>query len=116
MLKQSKQRTATQRLHARVSTQLIGLRKPVTEHKFHPKRRWRFDYAWVDLKIALEIHGGTYTHGRHVQGTGFANDREKMNEAQLLGWIVIEAASDNVHKIRGWLEQAMRVRIDEKNA
>lgn len=62
----------------------------VKEYKFHPKRRWRFDYADPKKKIAIEIHGGIWRGGRHTRGKGFANDREKMNEAIVLGWRVIE--------------------------
>lgn len=102
--------TATKKLHQRVTMQLIGMPKPVGEFKFHPDRRWRFDYAWPDKKIALEIHGATYKGGRHVTGKGFASDREKMNEAQLLGWIVIEATTDNIGCIRDWIERALKDR------
>lgn len=97
---------AYQKLHARVQRNLIGLPPYQTEVLFHPTRKWRMDYAWPDLKIALEVHGGTHSNGRHTRGVGFANDREKMNEAQLLGWIVIEIASDNLGQLRGWLERA----------
>lgn len=36
----------------------FGLSSPVSEYKFHESRRWRFDYAWPDHKIALEVEGG----------------------------------------------------------
>ncbi len=60
------------------------------EHKFHPDRRWRLDYALPELKIGIEIHGGTRRQGRHNRAQGFANDREKMNAALGLGWQVYE--------------------------
>lgn len=31
----------------------------VAEYRFHPFREWRFDYAIPELKIALEVEGGT---------------------------------------------------------
>src|SRR5687768_16750315 len=31
-----------------------------------PARRWRFDFAWPELKVAVECDGGTFTGGRHV--------------------------------------------------
>ena len=102
---------ATKKLHSRVAAQLLGLPKPVSEHMFHSTRKWRLDYAWPELKIALEVHGATYKGGRHVTGKGFANDREKMNEAQLLGWIVIETTTDNIGQIRGWIEHALKERL-----
>ena len=56
------------------------------EFHFHSKRRWRFDFAWVNEKIAVEIDGIAYQAGggRHIGDT----DREKHNEALLLGWRV----------------------------
>ena len=41
-------------------TELPGYQK---EFIFHPSRKWRFDYSWVELKVALEIHGGVFTNG-----------------------------------------------------
>ena len=97
-------------LHSRVMKQLIGLPKPTEEFKFHPVRQWRMDYAWPEHKIALEVHGATYSQGRHTRGAGFAGDREKMNEAQLHGWLVIEVATDNIKHLRGWLERSFEIR------
>ena len=33
----------------------------VKEFKFHPKRKWRFDYAFPFLMIAVEVDGGVWT-------------------------------------------------------
>lgn len=52
------------------------------------KRRWRFDLAWPEKMIAIEIDGGTWTGGRHVSGIGHEKDCEKMNEAAAMGWKV----------------------------
>lgn len=62
----------------------------VPEYKFHPSRKWRFDFAYPLNKLAIEVHGGIYRQGRHTRGKGFENDREKMNEAQIMGWTVLE--------------------------
>lgn len=112
---QSDIKKAYQALHARIQRQLIGLPKYETEVLFHPKRKWRLDYAWSDLKIGLEVHGGTHAKGRHTRGVGFANDREKMNEAQLLGWIIIEVATDNIPNLRDWLLRAIEQRTTINN-
>ena len=68
---------------------LHGLPAPVKEFRFHPTRKWRFDYCWPDTKVALEIDGGVWTGGRHTRGKGFISDQEKTNEAQVSGWIVL---------------------------
>lgn len=101
-------------LHKKVGHQLLGLPKPELEVLFHPVRKWRFDYAWTDHKVALEVHGGTFAQGRHTRGKGFGSDREKMNEAQLLGWIVIECSTDNLHLVRDWIERALLINSKQK--
>lgn len=62
---------------------------PLTEHRFHPTRRWRFDYAWPEQMVALEVEGGVWVGGRHTSGAGFVKDMEKYNEAACLGWRII---------------------------
>ncbi len=69
--------------------QMAGLPKPAREDRFHPRRRWRFDFAWPLYKIAGEVDGGIYCRGRHVRGAGFERDAEKGNEAVLAGWRVL---------------------------
>ena len=61
----------------------------VSEHKFHPIRKWRFDYAIVDKKIAIEQEGAVWVQGRHTRGSGFVKDMEKYNEATAMGWRIL---------------------------
>jgi len=65
----------------------------VKEYKFHPERKWRFDYAILGNKIAIEIEGGIFTKGRHTRPTGFIKDMEKYNTATAMGWKVIRIAT-----------------------
>ena len=65
------------------------LPEPVTEYRFAPPRRWRFDAAWPAHKVAIEVDGGTWIGGRHSTGSGYERDAEKLNEAALLAWIVL---------------------------
>lgn len=83
----------------------IGLRKRldaagytgyVQEHMFHPTRRWRFDFAWPDLKLAIEIQGGTHIGGRHTRGSSVEEDYIKFNSATVLGWSVLQVTGDQV--------------------
>jgi hypothetical protein len=67
---------------------LNGLPAPVNEHKFHPTRRWRFDHAWPDHKLALEVQGGIFISGRHSRGAALLKEHEKLNAAASLGWRV----------------------------
>ena len=65
-------------------------REPVREHRFHPIRKWRFDYAFPELKIAIECDGGVWTGGRHNRPTGYLKDMEKFNTAAEMGWVVLK--------------------------
>lgn len=72
-----------------IQLQLAGLPQAQREFLFHRKRKWRFDLAWPDLLIAVEVEGGIWVGGRHVRGEGYEADCEKYNEAQLAGWMVL---------------------------
>ena len=103
-------------LHQRVLAQLVGLPDPATELLFHPKRKWRFDYAWEEQKLALEVHGGIHSGGRHTRGRGFVEDRAKMNEATLLGWTVLEVTPEHIKsgQLRAWLLAAFNQDPDQR--
>lgn len=70
----------------------------VKEFRFHPTRRWRFDYAFPELKIAVEVEGGVWRQGRHTRGSGFVKDMEKYNTAAVLGWTLIRVTPQNLIK------------------
>lgn len=68
----------------------------VKEHKFHPTRKWRFDYAIPSHKIAVEVEGGVWTGGRHTSPKGFLGDMEKYNTATVMGWRVLRTVPDEL--------------------
>jgi very-short-patch-repair endonuclease len=78
--------------------QIKAVRLPAAqrEYRFHPKRGWKFDFAWPQAMIAVEIEGGTHMRGRHVRPEGFRNDCIKYSEAALLGWKVLRGDSQMV--------------------
>lgn len=67
----------------------VGLPEPKTEYRFYSGRRWRFDGAWPEHKLAYEVEGGIWSGGRHVRGKGFEQDCIKYNNAALEGWCVL---------------------------
>jgi hypothetical protein len=75
-----------------------GLETPQSEHKFLDKRRFRFDFAWPDRMLAVEIEGGVWVGGRHTRGAGYSRDMEKYNLALLHGWSVYRFTTQDVHK------------------
>lgn len=83
-----------------------GLVTPVTEWKFHPIRKWRFDYAWPYINgevpkggpIAVEIEGGIWVKGAHTRGKHFLSDCEKYNTATAMGWRVFRFTPQQLKK------------------
>jgi hypothetical protein len=51
----------------------------VKEYKFCKERKWKIDYYLPDLNAAIEVEGGVWSGGRHVNPRGFLNDMEKYN-------------------------------------
>jgi len=73
-----------------------GLPMPVREFRFAPPRRWRFDFAWVEQKVAVEVDGGNWVRGRHARGAGIQRDNEKLNAAAVLGWRVLRYSPEQI--------------------
>ena len=76
---------------------------PIDEFRFDVKRQWRFDYAWPESKLALEVDGGIWIKGRHTRGAGWLKDTEKLNSAATQGWRCLrctpqQLASDDMIK------------------
>lgn len=67
---------------------------PEHGYRFHPKRKWEFDWAWPGQKVAVELEGGTHIQGRHSRAAGYAGDCAKYNAAIGLGWQVYRYTSD----------------------
>lgn len=90
----------------------------VKEFKFHPIRKWRFDYAIPDHKIALEVEGGVWTGGRHTSSVGFMKDMEKYNTATLMGWRVFRTTPDELYRLKtlNLLKTAISGVFDPKKA
>lgn len=70
----------------------------ICEYDFHPTRNWRFDYAIIDYKIAIEQDGGVWTGGRHTNPIGYQKDLEKFNEAAAMGWLILKFTPDQMMK------------------
>jgi very-short-patch-repair endonuclease len=76
--------------------ELAKLPKPEAEFRFHPTRRWRFDWAFRAESLAVEIEGGAWVGGRHTRGAGYVKDLEKYNCATLLGWRILRFTPQQV--------------------
>ena len=88
-----------------------GLLLPVREWAFWPGRRFRFDLAWPDQWVAVEVDGGAFVGGRHTSGAGFRQDCVKLSEAAALGWRVLRVMPEHVTsgEALGWVQRALQV-------
>lgn len=67
----------------------------VAEHVFDEAggRLWRFDFAHLPSRTAIEIDGGVWGNGRHNRGAGYIEDCIKLNTATARGWHVFRLAT-----------------------
>ena len=91
---------------------LLKVKKPVREYRFSNTRRFRFDFAWPQEKVACEVQGGIWVGGRHNRGKGYENDCDKLNLCQLDGWLLLYVTT--THIARGdaaeLIRKALKVR------
>lgn len=89
----------------------IGLPTPIAEYRFHPVRKWRFDWAFVNEHLAVEIDGGVFMPGggKHNRGPGFRKDTEKYAEAMIHGWRVLKVLPEHITKGQAlmWIQQIL---------
>jgi very-short-patch-repair endonuclease len=72
---------------------------PVEEFKFHPTRKWRFDYAYPEHRVAIEVEGLVRGgKSRHTTISGYIGDCDKYNQAILHGWKVIRLVQTEILK------------------
>lgn len=89
--------------------------RPIYQHKFHSVRKWRVDFAYVDLRIAIEIEGmgrsdvnsktgaqtmrkrcaacGQVPPSAHRTVKGYEEDVLKYNELRMDGWTHLQFTS-----------------------
>lgn len=93
----------------------LGLPEPFTEYRFWPGRLHRFDFAWPQVKVAVELEGGTFSRGRsrHTTGIGHHNDCTKYNQALMFGWRVLKLTAKHLEDIEylrqvfGWIRDEL---------
>ena len=82
--------------HLEASVRAHGLPEPQREYRFHPTRKWRLDFAWPAVMLAVEVEGGIYRGGGHTHVKDLKRDMEKSNALTLLGWRLLRFHGDQV--------------------
>ena len=73
-----------------------------SEYKFHPVRKWRFDWVLMEPMIAVEFEGGVFLGRGHTGGVIYGQNCEKYNTAQIMGWCVIRLTASMI-KEHHWI-------------
>jgi len=60
--------------------------RPLVRISGLPPRRFRWDYAPPEVRVLIEIQGGTWQIGGHSSGKGIQRDCEKRSLATAHGW------------------------------
>lgn len=71
-------------------------------------RKFRFDFAHIPTRTAIEIEGGTWVMGGHSTGAGIARDCEKSFIAITEGWTMFRLTKEmidisHIEKIIRWI-------------
>jgi hypothetical protein len=80
----------------------------VTEHKFDSEKKFRFDWAILDLKIGIEYEGIISEKSRHTSLNGFSNDCTKYNLAIANGWRVLRYTALNYQNLEEDLNKLLK--------
>lgn len=93
------------------------LPNPEPEYPFTQviRRRHRFDFAFVDAKVAVEVEGNAYSvkgGGKHMQD----RDLEKYNMAAEMGWLLFrfspEMLKNNPQKCIDQVARTVKLVLD----
>ena len=79
----------------------------IREYKFLSDRRFKFDFAQLKHKIAVEIQGKIWHLGGHNSGWGMIRDSEKLALANLNGWTTFFITEPQVKSEEGiqWIQK-----------
>lgn len=98
-------------LETKLANQLeaAGLPGPIREFQAIPGRRFRFDFAWPEKKLLVEVQGAVWVQGGHSTGTGITRDAEKLNLATLAGFRCLHVTGPHVTNGQAltWIREAL---------
>ena len=73
-----------------------GLPTGVGQHPVVTGRQFRFDRAWPEHMVAVEVQGGVWTNGAHSRGSGVQRDCLKLSMAAAIGWRVLPVTREMI--------------------
>ena len=104
-------------MYLQITDNAVKYPVPIREYAFAKGRKWRFDLAYPDKKIAIEVEGGTRIVGRHSRHHGFSADCIKYAEAILRGWRVLRFTSEQVYDgtAMRYVDKILRGEVEDEN-
>lgn len=79
--------------------QLLRIDLPdfVSDYRWHSTRQWKWDIAFIDQRIAIEVDGARQDgKGDHQTEQGMTNDCQKQCNGILWGWTVLRVTATMV--------------------
>lgn len=82
----------------------------IEEYKFISDRKFKADYFIPELNTLLEYEGLFSVKSRHTSVTGYSNDCEKYNLAQINGYIVLRYTALTLSQVEKDIEKILTLR------
>lgn len=93
-----------------IQIESAGLPSPLREYRAIEGRKYRFDFAWPERKLLIEVQGAIWVRGGHSTGAGITRDAEKLNLATLAGFKCLHLTSAHVMSGQAltWIKEALK--------
>ena len=88
-----------------------GIPLPRLQYQLVKDRKYRWDFAWPEMLLCVEINGGTWVKSGHTTGKGLDRDAEKLNLAVLRGYHQFVFTKEMIRDGRAlaWTQEAFRI-------
>ena len=99
-------------LNARLALHLRAHKVPHTREFTLPGRQFRWDFAFPDARLLVEVHGGIWrAKGAHNTGGAITRDCEKAAFATGLGWRHFAVTGQQITSGEAfqWIKKALEV-------
>lgn len=108
--KRAEARAAREVLEARLALALRANRIEHTREFSLPGRQFRWDFAFPQARLLVEVQGGIWRKGAHSSGVGVTRDCEKAAYAAMHGWRTfgVTAAQIDSGEAVQWINAALQ--------
>lgn len=111
-IKQARRIAARRVLEDKLALHLRADKVPHTREFSLPGRLFRWDFAFQDARLLVEVHGGIWrAKGAHNTGSAIIRDAEKSAFAAGLGWRTFAVTGQQIDsgQALAWIKLALEV-------